>query len=58
MARQPGRCGRDTHYTFAHLVQRTASLQTRLNFIATPTLSFELYAEPFVSKGTYRNVGS
>ncbi len=45
-----------THYTFAHLDQRTASLQTRLNFIATPTLSFELYAEPFVSKGTYSNV--
>jgi hypothetical protein len=45
-----------THYTFAHLVQRTASLQSRINFTASPTLSFELYAEPFVSKGTYSNV--
>jgi hypothetical protein len=46
----------ETHYTFAHLVQRTAGLQARVNFTATPTLSIELYAEPFVSKGTYRNV--
>ncbi len=45
-----------THYTFAHLVQRTASVETRINFTASPTLSFELYAEPFVSKGRYSNL--
>ena len=45
-----------THYTFAHLEQRTLSLQWRLNFIATPTLSLQIYAEPFVSKGQYSDV--
>ena len=45
-----------THYTFAHLDQRTASLRFRLNFTATPTLTLQVYAEPFVSKGTYRDV--
>ena len=45
-----------THYTFAHLVQRTASIQARINFTATPTLTLQAYAEPFVSKGEYSNV--
>ncbi len=45
-----------THYTFAHLVQRTASVQARVNFTATPTLTLQAYAEPFVSKGQYTNV--
>ncbi len=45
-----------THYTFAHLVQRTASLSVRANYTASPTLSFQLYGEPFVSKGQYSNV--
>jgi hypothetical protein len=44
------------HYTFAHLSQRTASLQLRLSFTATPTLTLQVYAEPFVSKGTYSDV--
>jgi hypothetical protein len=45
-----------THYTFAHLEQRTVSLQWRLNFIATPNLSLQIYAEPFVSKGRYSDI--
>ena len=45
-----------THYTFAHLEQRTMSLQWRVNFTATPNLTLQLYAEPFVSKGRYSNV--
>ena len=45
-----------THYTFAHLEQRTTSLSARVNFTATPTLSFQVYAEPFVSKGEFSNV--
>jgi len=45
-----------THYTFAHLDQRTVSLQWRLNFIATPNLSVQIYAEPFVSKGGYSDI--
>ena len=45
-----------THYTFAHLEQRTTSVQARINFTATPTLTLQVYAEPFVSKGRYSNV--
>lgn len=48
--------GNVTHYTFAHLEQRTTSLQTRINFTATPNLTLQVYAEPFVSKGRYSNV--
>ena len=49
-----GAVGSDTtHYTFARLDQSTTSLNTRLNFTATPNLSFQFYAEPFVSNGTY-----
>ncbi len=44
------------HYTFAHLEQRTVSLQWRVNFIATPNLSVQIYTEPFVSKGRYSDV--
>jgi uncharacterized protein DUF5916 len=32
------------------------SLQWRLNFIATPNLSLQIYAEPFVSKGRYSDI--
>jgi Domain of unknown function (DUF5916)/Carbohydrate family 9 binding domain-like len=45
-----------THFTFAHLKQRTESVQLRLDYTATPTLTFQVYAEPFVSKGVYSNV--
>jgi len=45
-----------THYTFAHLVQKTYSMQARLNFTASPTLTLQAYAEPFISNGRYSNV--
>ncbi|HET7790714.1 MAG TPA: DUF5916 domain-containing protein [Gemmatimonadales bacterium] len=45
-----------THYTFAHLDQKTASIQLRLDYTATPTLTVQFYGEPFVSKGTYSAV--
>jgi hypothetical protein len=49
-----GAVGSDTtHYTFAHLDQTTVGLNTRLNFTATPNLSFQFYGEPFNSNGTY-----
>ena len=52
-----GAVGNDTtHYTFARLDQTTLSLNTRLNFTATPNLSFQFYAEPFVSNGTYADL--
>jgi hypothetical protein len=44
-----------THYTFAHLEQKTLSMTTRLDYTATPTLSFQLYGAPFVSNGAYSN---
>ena len=49
-----GDIGHDTtHYTFARLDQRTTSVTTRLNFTASPTLSLQVYAQPFVTKGDY-----
>jgi len=43
-----------THYVFARLDQTTVSLTGRLNYTMSPTLSLQLYAEPFVSGGDYR----
>ncbi|HWL39030.1 MAG TPA: DUF5916 domain-containing protein [Gemmatimonadaceae bacterium] len=44
-----------THYTFARLDQSTLSLTSRINFTASPTLSLQFYAQPFMSTGTYTN---
>ena len=44
------------HYTFARLEQRTASLTWRANYTFTPDLTLQVYAQPFVSKGTYYDV--
>jgi len=41
------------HYSFAQLDQRTVSMSLRLNYTATPDLTFEFYGAPFVSTGTY-----
>jgi hypothetical protein len=45
-----------THYTFAHLDQTTVGLTFRLDYTASPTLTFQIYVNPFVSKGTYSDV--
>ena len=51
-----GAVGSDTtHYTFARLDQTTIGLNTRLNFTATPNLSFQFYGEPFNTNGRYSN---
>ena len=42
-----------THYTFARLAQSTAVLTARANFTATPRLSFQLYAQPFITGGSF-----
>jgi hypothetical protein len=42
-----------THYSFAHLEQRTTSMNVRLNYTMTPDLTLELYGQPFVSRGEY-----
>ena len=40
-------------YVFADLRQTTLSMTTRIEWTFTPTLSFQLYAQPFVSTGRY-----
>ena len=45
-----------THYTFAHLDQRTVSMSTRVTYTMTPNLTFEFYGQPFVSTGQYSDV--
>jgi hypothetical protein len=40
-------------YVFAGLDRTTLSLQSRVNVTFTPTLSLEVYVEPFVSVGDY-----
>jgi hypothetical protein len=44
------------HFTFAHLAQQTLSFTWRLGYTFTPTTSLQIYASPFVSKGTYSNI--
>jgi hypothetical protein len=47
---------RAMHYTFAHLRQSTVGVTFRLNYTFTANMSLQVYAQPFVSKGTYSNV--
>ena len=42
-----------THYTFARLAQNILSITARANWTATPTLSLQVYAQPFVTTGAY-----
>lgn len=44
-----------THYTVAHLEQETVSLTSRINWTASPTLSVQVYAQPFSTGGDYSN---
>ncbi|MEX2182208.1 MAG: DUF5916 domain-containing protein [Gemmatimonadaceae bacterium] len=48
--------GGGTAYTFARLEQQTTSLTTRIDYTMTPTLSFQLYAQPFTTSGDYSNL--
>ena len=43
----------ETRYVFARLKQRTSAFTIRVNYTLTPDLSFQSYAEPFVSAGQY-----
>jgi hypothetical protein len=45
--------GADTAFTFGHIDQNTVSLTTRVDYTLTPTLSLQVYAQPFVSSGRY-----
>ena len=40
-------------YVFAELDQRTFGMSARVNKTFTPTLSLQLYAQPFMSSGSY-----
>ena len=42
------------HYVFGRIsTQRTVAMTMRVNYTMTPTLSLQIYAEPFVSAGDY-----
>jgi hypothetical protein len=43
-------------YIFGGLHQTTVSLAARVNVTFTPTLSLQLYVEPFISTGDYRRL--
>lgn len=40
-------------YVFGRIDQKTLSINTRFNYTMTPNLSLQVYAEPFVSAGSY-----
>lgn len=40
-------------YLFAPIEQTSLAMETRLNVNFTPTLSFEMFAQPFISSGDY-----
>jgi hypothetical protein len=43
-------------YVFGQLTQTTVSLDTRMDITVSPTLSFVMYAQPFVSAGRYESI--
>ena len=47
----------DTSYVTGNLAQTTSALTARVNVTFTPTLSLQLYAQPFLSAGKYRTLG-
>jgi len=40
-------------YVFADITRKTISMNTRLNVTFTPTLTLEVFAQPFISSGRY-----
>jgi hypothetical protein len=45
--------GGATRYVFGHLDQTTVGVTARVNYTITPTLTLQVYAQPFVSAGEY-----
>jgi len=41
------------HYVFGRLAQKTTSLTTRFNYTLSPSVSIQVYAQPFISAGVY-----
>ena len=44
------------HYTFAHLDQRTVSMNMRVNYTIRPNMTVEFYGEPFTTQGEYSDI--
>ncbi len=44
------------HYGFARLRQTTEAVTARLNYTISPTATLQVYAQPFISKGTYSDL--
>ena len=42
-----------TRYVFGRLDQKTFAMDTRLNMTFTPTLTLQLFAQPFIASGSY-----
>lgn len=45
-----------THFAFARLASETFDLTARANVTLSPTLSLQLYAQPFVATGTFSDL--
>ncbi|HTL84677.1 MAG TPA: DUF5916 domain-containing protein, partial [Acidimicrobiia bacterium] len=45
-----------THYVFGTIQQTVASLTTRMNWTFSPKLSLQVYAQPFLAAGNYREL--
>jgi len=45
-----------THYLFAHLEQKQLALTMRVTYPFTANATLQVYAQPFISKGTFSNV--
>src|SRR5205809_623109 len=45
-----------THYIFAYLNRKELSLTARVDYTISTTLTLQLYAQPFVGKGSYSHV--
>lgn len=45
-----------SHYTLARLQQGTRAVTARVSYAATPALSIEWYAQPFITRGSFGDV--
>ena len=45
-----------THYGFARLDQTTTAITARVDYTISPTMTLQVYAQPFISKGTYSDL--
>jgi len=42
-----------SRYVFAYITTRTLSVDTRVNWTIAPTMTMQLYAQPFIASGNY-----